>query len=71
MPREGHESITELSIMKKLLIPAGEIMAMDAMDFSDGDRLLKEMGKDVRSLTAQQLISVLPTDVIILYCCSY
>ena len=57
--------------MKKLLIPAGEIMAMDAMDFSDGDRLLKEMGKDVSSLSAQQLISVLPTDVIILYRCSY
>lgn len=33
--------------MKKLLIPAAEIMAMDATDFCDGDRLLKEMGKDV------------------------
>ena len=33
--------------MKKLLVPAAEIMSMDATDFSDGDRLLKEMGKDV------------------------
>lgn len=35
--------------MKKLLIPAAEVMAMDATDFSDGDRFLKEMGKDVRT----------------------
>lgn len=48
MPHEGHESITELSLMKKLLIPAAEVLAMDATDFCDGDRLLKEMGKDVR-----------------------
>lgn len=46
VPHEGHDSVTELSIMKKLLIPAAEIMAMDATDFCDGDRLLKEMGKD-------------------------
>ncbi|CAM9105718.1 unnamed protein product, partial [Laminaria digitata] len=46
VPHEGHESITELSLMKKLLIPAAEVLAMDATDFCDGDRLLKEMGKD-------------------------
>lgn len=49
MPNEGHEPVTELSLMKKLLIPAAEVMAMDATDFSDGDRFLKEMGKDVRT----------------------
>lgn len=33
--------------MQKLLMPAAEVLAMDATDSSTGDRLLKRMGKDV------------------------
>lgn len=35
--------------MQKLLMPAAEVLAMDATDSSCGDRLLKGMGKDVRA----------------------
>lgn len=49
MPAEGGEPVSELSIMQKLLMPAAEVMAMDATDFSCGDRLLKGMGKNVRA----------------------
>lgn len=36
--------------MQKLLLPAAEVLAMDATDFPCGDGLLKEMGKNVRPL---------------------
>lgn len=35
--------------MQKLIVPAAEVLAMDATDFSCGDRLLKGMGKGVRA----------------------
>lgn len=44
----GGEPVSELSIMQKLLMPAAEVLAMDATDSSCGDRLLKGMGKEVR-----------------------
>lgn len=36
--------------MQKLIVPAAEVLAMDATDFSCGDRLLKGMGKTVRAV---------------------
>ncbi|CAB1117986.1 unnamed protein product [Ectocarpus sp. CCAP 1310/34] len=45
VPVEGREPASELSIMQKLIMPAAEILAMDATEFSCGDRLLKGMGK--------------------------
>lgn len=49
VPVEGEEDATELSIMQKLIMPAAEVLAMDATDFSCGDRLLKGLGKNVRT----------------------
>lgn len=45
---ENGEPTSELSIMEKLLLPAAEVLTMDATDSSCGDQLLKEMGKKVR-----------------------
>ncbi|CAM9257531.1 unnamed protein product [Ascophyllum nodosum] len=36
---------SELSIMEKLLLPAAEVLAMDATDSSSADQVLKDMGK--------------------------
>ncbi|CAM9532499.1 unnamed protein product [Ectocarpus sp. 12 AP-2014] len=41
----GQEPASELSLMQKLIMPAAEVLAMDATEFSCGDRLLKGMGK--------------------------
>lgn len=38
--------------MSKLLMPAAEVLAMDATDFSCGDALLKEIDKNVRTAVA-------------------
>lgn len=46
---EGGEPASELSIMQKLLMPAAEVLAMDATDFSCGDRWLKGLGENVRA----------------------
>lgn len=35
--------------MQKLLMPAAQVLAMDATDSACGDRLLKGMGKNVRA----------------------
>lgn len=48
MATESGEPTSELSIMEKLLLPAAEVLAMDATDSSCGDQLLKDMGKKVR-----------------------
>ena len=56
MPAEGgqgeekdKEAASEVSIMQKLLMPAAEVLAMDATDYASGDRLLKGMGKKVNT----------------------
>lgn len=49
VPAEGKEDVSELSIIQKLIMPAAEVLAMDATDYSCGDRLLKGMGKNVRT----------------------
>lgn len=40
--------MTELSIMKKLLMPASKVLGMDATDFASWDAWLKEDDKNVR-----------------------
>lgn len=52
VPIERGGLVTELSIMKKLLMPAAEVLAMDATDSSCGDRLLKEAAKKVSALVS-------------------
>lgn len=53
VPVEGQEPASELSIMQKLIMPAAEVLAMDATEFSCGDRLLKGMGKKVGKAVAR------------------
>ena len=35
--------------MEKLLLPAAEVLAMDATDSSSADQVLKDMGKKVKT----------------------
>lgn len=59
VPVEGGEPASELSIMQKLLMPAAEVLAMDATDFTCGDRLLEGMGKNV---STDRAVHKLPLD---------
>lgn len=54
--------------MQKLLMPAAEILAMDATDYCCGDMVLKDLGKDVRPEPASDISFTVVVPFRVAYC---